>query len=77
VHAGDIIFVPRNTWIGAENVGPEHLTLASVYSAPGYEEYLRSVSVLAGQPVTPLSQEEIEEIRKRHMHDGVYQNPPK
>src|SRR5450631_1226054 len=58
VHAGDIIFVPRDTWIGAENVGPEHLTLASVYSSPGYEEYLRSVSVVAGQPVMPLSQEE-------------------
>jgi oxalate decarboxylase/phosphoglucose isomerase-like protein (cupin superfamily) len=57
VHAGDIVFVPRDTWIGAENVGPEHLTLASVYSSPGYEEYLRGVSVVAGQPVTPLSQQ--------------------
>ena len=32
LHAGDIIFVPRGTWIGAENSGAEHATLAGVSS---------------------------------------------
>jgi hypothetical protein len=74
VHAGDMIFIPRDTWIGAENIGTEHINLTSVYSAPGYEEYLRAVSVIVVQPVAPLWKGELDEIRKKHVHDGIY--PP-
>jgi hypothetical protein len=49
-------------------------TFFTLYSAPGCEEYLRAVSVIAGQPVAPLSKGEQDEIRKKHVHDGIY--PP-
>jgi hypothetical protein len=54
----------RDTWIGLENTGKEHLTSTGVLSAPGYEEYLRAISVPEGKPVAPLSKAELDEIRK-------------
>ena len=72
-HAGAIIFIPKDTWIGIENIGKEHLTSTGVLSAPGYEEYLRAISVLAGKPVAPLSKAELDEIRKKYSHHAIYQ----
>jgi quercetin dioxygenase-like cupin family protein len=71
--AGAIVFIPAGTWIGVENIGKGHLISTGVFSAPGYEEYLRAISVPAGQPNTPLSKTELEEIRKKHLHDAIYQ----
>jgi quercetin dioxygenase-like cupin family protein len=71
--AGAIVFIPSDTWISLENIGKDHLTQIGVWSAPGYEDYMRAISVPAGEPVTPLSKEELIEIRKKYLHFGIYQ----
>jgi quercetin dioxygenase-like cupin family protein len=73
VHAGGIVFIPSDTWIGMENIGKDHLTHVDVWSAHGFEEYMRAISAPAGSPITPLSKAELEEIRKKYSHYGVYQ----
>jgi quercetin dioxygenase-like cupin family protein len=72
-HAGAIVFIPSDTWIGMENVGKDHLTHIDVWSAPGFQEYMRAISVPAGKPVAPLSKAELNELRKKYSHYGIYQ----
>jgi oxalate decarboxylase/phosphoglucose isomerase-like protein (cupin superfamily) len=72
-HAGSVVFIPRDTWIGMENVGKGQLSVISVFSEPGYEEYLRAISVLKGQPVTPLSKPEVDALRAKYSHYAIYQ----
>jgi len=66
VHAGSIVFIPSETWIGLKNTGHEVMNLAFVFSAPGFEEFQRCISVPAGSPVTPLGREEF----KACQHQG-------
>ena len=73
VHAGGIVFIPSDTWIGMENIGKDHLTHVDIWSAHGFEEYMRAISAPSGTPVTPLSKAEVEELRKKYSHYGVYQ----
>jgi quercetin dioxygenase-like cupin family protein len=73
VHAGGIVFIPSDTWIGMENTGKDHLTHVDIWSAHGFEEYMRAISAPAGSPITPLSKAELEELRKKYSHYGVYQ----
>lgn len=73
VHAGGIVFIPSDTWIGMENIGKDHLTHVDIWSAHGFEEYMRAISAPAGTPITPLSKAEVEELRKKYSHYGVYQ----
>jgi quercetin dioxygenase-like cupin family protein len=72
-HAGAIVFIPSDTWIGMENIGKDHLTHIDVWSAPGFQEYMRAISVPAGEPVVPLSKAEVDELRKKYSHFGIYQ----
>lgn len=48
VHAGAIVFIPSDTWVGLKNTGTENINLAFVFSDPGYEEFMRCTSVPAG-----------------------------
>jgi len=73
VHAGGIVFIPSDTWIGMENIGKDHLTHVDVWSTHGFEEYMRAISVPAGSSINPLSKAEVEELRKQYSHYGVYQ----
>jgi quercetin dioxygenase-like cupin family protein len=73
VHAGAMVFIPSDTWIGMENIGKDHLTHVDIWSAHGFEEYMRAISAPAGSPVTPLSKAEVEELRKKYAHYGVFQ----
>jgi quercetin dioxygenase-like cupin family protein len=66
VSAGATVYIPRNTQIGVRNTGNEPLGVVFVFSKPGFEELMRDNSVLEGQPVTPISAEERDRIRKRH-----------
>jgi quercetin dioxygenase-like cupin family protein len=72
-HAGAVVFIPRDTWIGMENIGKEHLTHIDVWSAPGFQEYMRAISVPKGEPNIPLSKAEVNELRKKYSHYGIYQ----
>lgn len=61
VHAGGTVFIPANTKIGLLNNGSEPISLVFIFSAPGFEDYMRCTSVPAGTQATPVS---VEEMRK-------------
>ena len=73
-HAGAIVFIPRDTWFGMENVGNDRLKNTAIWSAPGAEQYQRSISVPAGQPIVPLSKAEVDELHRKYSHYFVFQS---
>ena len=75
VSAGTTIYMPRNTVVGLRNTGTEPLKIAAFFSQPGYEEYLREITVPEGQNPTPLTVEELSAIRARHRDSAVYERP--
>ena len=75
ISAGATVYIPRHVQVSVRNTGNEPLGVAFIFSKPGFEELMRDNSVLEGQPVTPVSPEEREQIRKRHSWHTVY--PPR
>lgn len=75
VTTGATIYMPRNTVVGLRNAGAEPLKIVAIFSQPGYEEYLREISVPEGQKPTPLTLEELSAIRARHLDAAVYEKP--
>lgn len=71
--AGTTLYIPRDTLVTVENTGDGPLAIAFVFSAPGFEEYLRDMSVPEGEAVTPLTGEEIAEIQERHRGHTVFE----
>jgi quercetin dioxygenase-like cupin family protein len=70
---GATIYIPKTTRITVRNTGSEPLSIAFVFSKPGFEEYLRDFSAPAGQQVAPLSVEELRAIRARHQWHTVFE----
>jgi quercetin dioxygenase-like cupin family protein len=66
VGAGATVFIPQDTWISAEVIGNEPVSLVAIFSEPGFEEYMRAISVREGEPNTPISKPELEAIRTHH-----------
>jgi quercetin dioxygenase-like cupin family protein len=60
LHAGGTVFIPAHTWVSVKNVGTETVSLVGVFSAPGFEDYMRCDSVLPTEKVIPLSLREQE-----------------
>jgi quercetin dioxygenase-like cupin family protein len=58
LHAGATVFIPANTWVSVKNAGTETVSVVGVFSAPGFENYMRCDSVLPNAKVTPLSLDE-------------------
>jgi quercetin dioxygenase-like cupin family protein len=75
VHAGATVFIPANTWISLSNIGRDTITFAAVFSAPGFEEYMRAGSVREGDKSVPLTEAEDAAIQKNHSHDVIYKEP--
>lgn len=75
VTAGATIYLPRNTPVSLRNTGTEPLGIAFIFSRPGFEEYLREVSVPEGERAEPLSVEELSRIRARHGEHVVFEQP--
>jgi quercetin dioxygenase-like cupin family protein len=75
VHGGATIFVPANTWISATNVGSEAIHGVFVFSAPGFEDFMRAESTPEGQKITPLTKAEDAQIQKEHGHAVIYGEP--
>ena len=75
VHGGTTVFIPANTWIAVTNIGTDAMSLVFVFSAPGFEDFMRAESVPEGQRVTPLSKAEDAEITKEHAHAVIYAEP--
>ncbi len=66
VHAGAIVFIPSDTWVSLKNTGSENISLAFVFSDPGFDDFMRCASVPAGETSTKLSPEEF----KACQHQG-------
>jgi quercetin dioxygenase-like cupin family protein len=79
LHEGGTVFIPAFTWVSVKNAGAETVSVVGVFSAPGFENYMRCDSVLPNEKVIPLSPEE----QKACGHQGhvIYkdleENPPK
>jgi quercetin dioxygenase-like cupin family protein len=58
LHAGGTVFIPAYTWVSVKNAGTETVSVVAVFSAPGFENYMRCDSVPPNENVTPLSPEE-------------------
>ena len=74
-NSGATIFIPKHVRIAMRNTGSEPISIAFVFSKPGFEQYLRDTSVPEGQPVVPLSADERRAIRTRHQWHTVYERP--
>jgi len=61
---------PRSVHIG---FSPAAWFASQSLSEPGYEDYLQAISVLKGQPVSPLSKVEVEALRVKYSHRAIYQ----
>jgi quercetin dioxygenase-like cupin family protein len=57
LHAGGTVFIPAHTWVSVKNVGTETVSLVGVFSAPGFDNYMRCDSVLPNEKAVPLSPE--------------------
>ncbi|MGA8142612.1 MAG: hypothetical protein WB987_01850 [Candidatus Acidiferrales bacterium] len=44
VHAGATAFISADTWVSVDNVGNEGVSLVAVFSAPGFEDFMRAES---------------------------------
>jgi quercetin dioxygenase-like cupin family protein len=58
LHAGGMVFIPAYTWVSLKPVGNDTVSMAFVFSAPGFENYMRCDSVPAGEKPTPITPEE-------------------
>ena len=74
-NSGATIFIPKHVRIAMRNTGSEPISIAFVFSKPGFEDYLRETSVPEGQPVVPLSADERRAIRAKHQWHTVYERP--
>jgi quercetin dioxygenase-like cupin family protein len=63
VHAGATVFIPADTWISVDNIGKEGISLVCVFSAPGFEDFMRAESALEGEKNVPVSKAEDDEIQ--------------
>jgi quercetin dioxygenase-like cupin family protein len=75
VHGGATVFIPANTWIAVTNIGTDAISLVFVFSAPGFEDYMRAESVPEGQKILPLTKAEDAQIMKEHAHAVIYAEP--
>jgi quercetin dioxygenase-like cupin family protein len=66
LHAGGMVFIPAYTWVSLKNTGTEPFSMVFIFSAPGFENHLRCVSVPAGEKPTPMTQKETMECA----HEG-------
>jgi quercetin dioxygenase-like cupin family protein len=75
VHGGATVFIPANTWISVDNIGSDVMSSVAVFSAPGFEEFMRAGAVREGEKNIPLKEAENAAIEKMHAHDGFYKEP--
>lgn len=59
LHAGGLVFIPANTWIGLKNISTQPLNVTFIFSAPGFDEFQRCISVPAAESPTPMTEEDL------------------
>lgn len=78
IHAGATVFFPMNTWVSLQNTGSEPIQLIFVFSAPGFEDYMRCTSVPAGQPAPPIALDDARQCaHSGHVEYEVLSRPAK
>jgi quercetin dioxygenase-like cupin family protein len=75
VHAGSTVFIPAGTWISASNIGPDPISSIAIFSAPGFEQFMRAASAREGEKNVPLSKAENDELMKEYMEAVIYKEP--
>ena len=75
VHAGSTVYIPAGTWISLSNTGKDGISLVSVFSARGFEDFMRAGSVREGEKNVPMSEAENNQIEKSHSGDVTYKEP--
>jgi quercetin dioxygenase-like cupin family protein len=73
VHGGATVFIPANTWISVTNTGTEPIHIVFIFSAPGFDAFMRAESVPKASPITPLSKAQDAAIMKSYEQAVVYQ----
>lgn len=71
LHAGGLVFIPQETWVSVKNIGADAIHLVFIFSAPGFEDGLRCISVPANEKPTPMTPEERNECK--HQGHVVYE----
>jgi mannose-6-phosphate isomerase-like protein (cupin superfamily) len=61
--AHSIVFIPRDTWISATNTAGDPIHLLAIFSRHGFEKYMRAISAKPGEPLSPLSKDELTRLR--------------
>jgi quercetin dioxygenase-like cupin family protein len=75
VHGGATVFIPANTWISVTNIGSDAVSCVFVFSALGFDDFMRAESVPEGQKVSRLTKAEDARIMKEHASAVVYAGP--
>ena len=75
VHAEATLFIPADVRISVVNLGKEPIHLIYVFSAPGFDEFMRAESVREGEKAAPLTKAEDAAILTKHAHAVVYEEP--
>jgi quercetin dioxygenase-like cupin family protein len=75
VHSGATLFIPAGTWISVVNIGKEAIHAVFIFSAPGFEEFMRAESVREGEKAIPLTKAEDAAILAKHAHSVIYMEP--
>jgi quercetin dioxygenase-like cupin family protein len=71
LHAGGLVFIPQNTWISVKNTSSDPMHLVFIFSAPGFEDYMRCTSVPANAKETPAAKQPLTtEERNTCSHHG-------
>lgn len=72
VHAGATVFIPAGTWVSVANIGHDPINLVFIFSAPGFEGFMRAESVRSGERNTPVSKADDDKYLQEHANDVIY-----
>jgi quercetin dioxygenase-like cupin family protein len=72
VGPGASVLIPPDTWISVDVIGNEPVSLIAIFSEPGFEQYMRAISVREEEPNTPMSKKELDAVRAQHPHAVTY-----
>jgi hypothetical protein len=75
VHGGSTVFILANTWISVDNVGSDSIRAVAVFSALGFEEFMRDTSVLEGEKNVPMTKAENDAAESKHSHAVITRSP--
>jgi 5-deoxy-D-glucuronate isomerase len=58
VHAGATVFIPADASISVTHIGSDAINVALLFSAPGFEDFMRAVSIRDAEKNVQLSKVE-------------------